>query len=151
MVMKKLGVRRPFLIEMAQATVDADLFTAANTVPAGYQMELVAHHVMVRRLMGQNTGAMREAAKHIAKKQPLNPLFLWLHDGPTEEAAQLALQTCADHMGYKSGDIFFQRRLERNAQGEIVVIRDWHEPVPLPAKEIASGHDCMIVLSALLH
>ncbi len=151
MVMKKLGIKRPILIEASQKTVDADLLLSANTVPAGYQMELVAHHVMVRRLLGQNTAAMREAVKHIAKKQPLNPLFVFLHDGPTEEAASLAREICSPQPGALTDDVFFQRKLERNAAGKIVVIRDWKEPVPPLARDVANGHDCLIVLNSILN
>ena len=148
-VMKKLGIHRPWLIVVAEATVDASLFVTANTAPLGYMLELVAHNIITRRLIGQNSGAMREAARRMAKRQENNPLFVYLHEGATEQAAKLALEICQPTMGKWPGDIFFQRRLERNAQG-IYVIRDWHEPVPPLAREIASGNDCMIVLNALL-
>jgi hypothetical protein len=31
-----------------------------------------------------------------------------------------------------------------------VVIRDWKDPVPPLARDVASGHDCLIVLNFLL-
>ena len=150
LVMKQLGIHRPALIVAAKGTIDIDLLIGANTVPAGYQMELVAHHVMVRRALGQNTRVMKEAAQHIAKKQPLNPLFVYLRDGATEEAAALTQEICKPTKGALAHDIFFQRELKRNAAGEIVVIRDWHEPVPPKASDVANGHDCLIVLNWLL-
>jgi hypothetical protein len=111
---------------------------------------LVAHHILVRRLLGQNTAVMKQAAKHIAKKQPLNPLFVYLHDGATEEAAKLTMEICKPGKGAQANDVFFQRELKRNAAGEIVVIRDWGEPVPPLARDVANGHDCLIVLNHLL-
>ncbi len=150
-VMKALGSKRPLLITVAAATVDADLLLAAEP-PAvqNFQRELVAHHILVRRLLGQNTGAMREAARRIAKAQPLNPLFVYLHDGPTEEAAKLTQEICKSTRGSMASDIFFQRGLKRDSKGVIVVIRDFHDPVPPPARELANGHDCLIVIGNLL-
>ena len=148
--MKLLGMKRPLLVKLSQGTVDLDLLLSANTVPAGYQMELVAHHILVRRSLGENSAVMREAAGHIAKRQPLNPLFVYVRDGATDEAGKLALEICPPQKGARAHDIFFQRELKRNAAGKIVVIRDWKDSVPPLASDIASGHDCLIVLNWLL-
>jgi len=149
-VEKKVGLRRKFLHRVAEKTVDLDVFLSGLTAPKGYFMELVAHHILVRRALGQNTAAMRDAAKRIAQRQPLNPLFRYLHEGATEEAAALAKETCPAEKGRLAHDIFFQRELKRDASGQIVVIRDWKDPVPPPARDVASGHDCLIVLNLLL-
>ena len=53
-------------------------------------------------------------------------------------------------MGAQANDTFYQRELRRSAAGEIVVIRDWDEPVPPKASEVANGHDCLVVLDNLL-
>ena len=150
MVMRSLGIPRPFLIRAAEKTVEADLLLASTTVPPGYQMQLVSHHLMVRRAMGQDTPAMRWAAQHIAKRQPLNPLFRYLADGATEEVAQLTREICQAQRGALAHDVFFQRELARNAEGKIVVLRDWKEPVAPLASDVANGHDCIIVLNSLL-
>jgi hypothetical protein len=149
-VAKKIGVPVNSWVKLAEKTVDVDVFLASETAPKGYMMELIAHHIMLRRALGQNTAAMKSAAKRLAGRQPLNPLFRTLDEGPTEEAAALALEICPAQKGKLAHDIFFQRELERDASGAIVVLRDWHEPVPPKASDVASGHDCMIVLDALL-
>ncbi|MBS2023762.1 MAG: hypothetical protein JST92_15265 [Deltaproteobacteria bacterium] len=150
MVMKHVGLKVPLLLAAAEATVDIDLASGALTVPPGYRMELVAHHIITRRKMGMNTVVMRDAAKKIAKKQPLNPLFVVLDEGPTEHVAQLTMEICKPTRGAQVNDTFFQRELRRNDKGEIVVIRDWQEPVPPRASDVANGHDCLMVIDQIL-
>jgi len=150
MVKSRLGIARAFWEKLAEATVDIDVFAAAATAPKGYQMQLVSHHLIVRRAMGQNSSAMRQAARRIASRQPLNPLFRFLAEGSSEEAASLAMEICRPTRGALAHDIFFQRELQRNAQGKIVVIRDWNEPVAPLASDVANGHDCLITLNFLI-
>jgi hypothetical protein len=150
LVLKNLGARRPAWMKLAEKTVDVDVLAAAATAPKGYMMELIAHHLLVRRALGQDTAAMRWAAKKIARRQPLNPLFRFLSEGATEEAAALAREICPPQKGRLAHDFFFQRELRRDGSGQIVVIRDWKDPVPPPARDVASGHDCLIVLNLLL-
>jgi hypothetical protein len=150
LVAKRVGMKRPLWMKMAERTLDIDLTASAASAPKGYMMELVAHHILVRRALGQNTRAMRWAANRIAKRQPLNPLFRFLAEGPSEEAANLARETCGPQKGALAHDFFFQRELRRNAAGQIVVIRDWKDAVPPLARDVASGHDCLIVLNFLL-
>ncbi len=66
----------------------------------------------------------------------LNPLFVYLHDGPTEEAAKLTQEICKPTRGSMASDIFFRRGLKRDSVGVMVVIRDFHDPVP-PAALLA--------------
>ena len=149
-VAKKVGAHTNLWVKIAEKTVDLDVWLSSVTAPKGYMMELIAHHIMTRRALGQDSRAMKQAARRLAERQPLNPLFRALHEGPSEEAAQLAREICQPQKGRLAHDIFFQRELQRDASGTIVVIRDWHEPVPPPAKDVASGHDCMVVLDVLL-
>ncbi len=73
-----------------------------------------------------------------------------LIDGPTEEAAKLTQEICKPTRGSMASDIFFQRGLKRDSEGVMVVIRDFHDPVPPAARELANGHDCLIVIGNLL-
>src|SRR5947208_3575384 len=51
-----------------------------------------------------------------------------------------------------------RRRIRRLAPGSAATrapsgagsFRDWHDPVPPPARDVASGRDCLIVLNLLL-
>ena len=66
-VAQKVGVPVNVWVKLGEHTVDVDVWLASETAPKGFMMELIAHHIMLRRALGQNSLAMKSAAS------PLSP------------------------------------------------------------------------------
>jgi hypothetical protein len=61
---------------------------------AGYTLHLKAVAIYVREKLGISLGWRLDNAQTLVDKQPLNPFFQYLHDGPTDDVAGRVLALC---------------------------------------------------------
>ncbi len=60
----------------------------------GYPLHLVATEIFLLRLMGRNDKNLDQSAETLVRRQPQNPFFLFLRDGPTKEVLEKTLALC---------------------------------------------------------
>ena len=60
--------------------------------PKGFESHLVASHLVLCKFLGIEDRYTEQAANELAKKDPNNPLFVWLAAGYTDQVVQLLLQ-----------------------------------------------------------
>ncbi len=146
-----LGLKQNWKMKIGRQILPGEMVITAKTAPLGFELELLSDNIIFLRSLGIDTSWIRNSADILNRRQPNNPVFKFLSEGSTEELAQLISDACPAEPSAQADDIFFQRRLERNADGVLVIVRDWGEPTPIPVKQMADGHDCIISLNLLLN
>lgn len=91
MVHKYLGYNRDISMIFNQFVWDETLLVQAQTVPTGYQLNLIAEASWMAYKFGYETDVSYASAVIAYARQPLNPWFCIVVKGPDEECAQLAL------------------------------------------------------------
>lgn len=66
----------------------------AHTNKLGYSLHLVAVETFLLKKLGQNTPQMHAAIEKINKRDPGNPFFEYLRDGPTAHVRDIVLDVC---------------------------------------------------------
>lgn len=70
---------------------DAVLEGQALTADAGYQLELIATHILLRQKLGDYNKTLERAAKKLTERQPENEYYELVYRGKTERFMQLFL------------------------------------------------------------
>ena len=73
--------------------IDAAKISARNQ-ETGYPMHLSGVSMLLRKILNKDLGTAREVSEILHNRQPLNPFFLWLHEGPTDEVKRRVLDFC---------------------------------------------------------
>lgn len=148
-IRKHLGAHRTFKMKIWNWLVPIELKISAATAPKGFPMLLIADNLFLLRAMGINKKWVRKTARKLLKRQPHNPMFHYLVHGSTEELGQQILEACPSTESEKMDDVYWQRELDRNASGELIIIRDDWGPgkTRIPVRQMANGHDCLIALN----
>lgn len=71
---------------------DKQIYIQSLSSPSGYQRELVAMEIVLRRYMNRSTKLLEVAAEELYKKEPNNPLYEYLARGKTDRFWQLFSQ-----------------------------------------------------------
>lgn len=143
-----LGLPQNLKMKLGRQELPGETVITAMTAPKGFELVLVADNLYFLRSIGVHAGWMDRAAKIAYQRQPNNPMFKYLVEGSTEEFASLITDACPAEPSKLGDDIFWQRRLERNDQGELVVMRNWGPgETNIPVKDMADGQDCLVVLN----
>ncbi len=150
--LKHLGYKPTLKMKLGAQVLPAEMLISAATAPKGFELVLLADNLFFLRSLGYNATWMKEVAKIALKRQPENPLFQYLVDGPTEKLGQLLLEACPAEPSEKGDDVFWQRELARNDQGQLIIIRDdWGaDNSRIPVRRMVNGHDCIIAMNLLL-
>jgi hypothetical protein len=90
------GLGLPLHSEMTRwAGWDNDLETLfTDFTDPGYALHLKAVAIFVRQKLAISAGWRQTNASTLVSKQPLNPFFLYLRDGATDDVANLVLTEC---------------------------------------------------------
>lgn len=70
------------------------IWTDSQVNKPGYSQHLVGAEIHLLRLLGADHPMLYQAASSLARKQPKNPYFRFLRDGPTVAARDLTLALC---------------------------------------------------------
>ncbi len=147
-----LGYKPTLKMKLGAQILPAEMLISAATAPKGFELVLLADNLFFLRSLGYNATWMQKVAKIALKRQPENPLFQYLVNGPTEQLGQLLLEACPAEPSEKGDDVFWQRELARNDQGQLIIIRDdWGaDNSRIPVRRMVNGHDCIIAMNFLL-
>lgn len=74
-----------------EATLDAGLYTEAQTTPVGYQLTLVALEVLLVERLGQYNTVLAKAMEVIGDRQPTNPFYAFIRYGKSDAQIQTIL------------------------------------------------------------
>lgn len=108
----------------------------ALTQPKDYPMHLNASYAWIRREIERRGGPKvnkedQKVLKILLKRQPNNPYFKLLREGPTDEVAKLILQKCPDKKPVVEGRLDWA----------------WQRGEDSKAWERASGHECIYIIN----
>ena len=143
-----LGLKQNLKMRLGRQELPGEMLITALTAPKGFELVLLADNLYFLRSLGINTSWMQRTARIAYHRQPNNPMFKYLAEGSTEELASLLMEACPAEPSRLGDDIFWQRRLERNEKGELIVIRDWGVGrTNIPVNEMADGQDCLVALN----
>ncbi|MEY2987531.1 MAG: hypothetical protein RJB13_1052 [Pseudomonadota bacterium] len=85
----------------------------AQFAPLGFEVHLTAVSLLLKSKMGQRSDTLKSLAAALVARQPGNPFFVYLNEGPSFRAVQLTNQWCpANPPEYKS-EWSFERSIEQ--------------------------------------
>lgn len=136
-VWQALQLDRNLAMKAGALVEDEILLTEARTAPDGFPTHLVGVALLIRQELARKNvkkfgSTLRNAAATLVGRQPQNPFYLYLRDGPSEPAAQIVLQKCPTQGPEGLRDWAWQRN-ERE--------QSWRR---------ASGWDCIFMVDLLV-
>jgi hypothetical protein len=88
-VAKYIGSEPTDTMKLNMFIDDKQIYLQSLTSPAGYQQELVAMEIILRRYMSSDSKLLQWASEELYKKNSDNPLYEYLEKGKTERFWQL--------------------------------------------------------------
>jgi hypothetical protein len=88
-VAKYIGNEPTDTMKLNMLVDDKQIYLQSLTSPAGYQRELVAMEIILRRYMSKNSNLLEWASNELYKKEKGNPLFEYLEKGKTDKFWEL--------------------------------------------------------------
>ncbi len=144
---KYLGLKPTFKMKLGMAELGIENIISAATAPKGFELALLADNVFFFRFIGQNKGWMRDTSKIMLKRQKVNPFYRYLVQGATEELGRDLLSACPAQESERNEDFSWSRQMDRNADGDLVIIRKEFAPNDhIPVKVMSDGHDCITAI-----
>lgn len=87
----------------------------AKTTPAGFALHLLAIQIFVKRVANDWNGALQNAAKTLAKREPRNAFFRYLRDGVDGGVADLVIELAPKEKPAKTNQWSFEREDDESA------------------------------------
>lgn len=131
----KLPLTAPMIL--GRMGESASYWIQADVNPRGYQLHLVALNLLLRRVLAERkiqffTHQLGSTARELVKREPLNPLFRYVAEGPTYEVARQVLAQCP----------------AQKPDAEWLEW-SWCRDGSLEAWKRAMGHDCLLMIQLL--
>ena len=131
---KYIGLKETFMMKIGTVGDDTAQAVAAKTNPIGFQLHLIGVTMYLEILADQfGSEQDRQAVKILAERQPDNPFFQYLKDGPTNEVVQKTLDWCPSEEPKDKTQWSFERDTSQE-----------------PNKE-SMGHECIFLLQKFLN